>query len=174
MPKACFVRSQWPLTTRIYSVHPRVQVGIFPRYNEIPPWCSWDIPFTRIGQGGYMYRQEAWKQYAPGYGLQWHINWLLLNPVSAALTINKREGILMRLDHVVKYDFSLSLFQEDGVNLQEKQDWTVSDSLTSSLNPKTNLTALPLSGFISFRTEERQRNQGKNADTPEALFQSRV
>lgn len=80
----------------------------------------------------------------------------------------------MRLDHVVKYDFSLSLFQEDGVNLQEKQDWTVSDSLTSSLNPKTNLTALPLSGFISFRTEERQRNQGKNADTPEALFQSRV
>lgn len=96
-----------------------------PRYNEIPPRCSWDIPFTRIGQGGYMYRQEAWKQYAPGYGLQWHINWLLLNPVSAALTINMREGILMRLDHVVKYDFTLSLFQEDGVNLQEKQDWTV-------------------------------------------------
>lgn len=47
----------------------------------------------------------------------------------------------MRLDHVVKYDFILSLFQPDGVNLREKQDWTV--RLTSSLNPQTNLTALP-------------------------------
>lgn len=66
-----------------------------------------------------------------------------IEDTSAALSINQREVVLMRLNHVVIYDFILSLFLCDRINLQEKRDRTVavclcscvSDAMTSSLNP---------------------------------------
>lgn len=50
MTKMSFVRSQWPLTTKIRLANPRVQVIVCVKCEEIPSRCSWDIVFMWAGR----------------------------------------------------------------------------------------------------------------------------
>lgn len=51
--KKHFVGSGWPrpLSSKIESVHPRVQMEVCANFEEIPSKRSWDIAFTRMDDG---------------------------------------------------------------------------------------------------------------------------